>query len=147
MRPGEVAGVVHVTGKPTDLLTRFKPEPGFHFLAVPFSEKRQVCYVPTKLDSHDYPNLIPAGQTVDTIGVANVLAVYNWPPIPIAIGASRVLSQASSANSNSSNNPPSTRNGMRSTSLRRSPDGFGSRPQKTSSMRRARRMQPRRDAG
>jgi TRAP-type uncharacterized transport system substrate-binding protein len=79
MRTGEIAGVVHVTGKPTDLFTKFKPEPGFHFLEVPFSRAVQDYYVPTKLTSKDYPNLIPPGQNVETIGVPQVLAVYNWP--------------------------------------------------------------------
>ncbi|WP_423964859.1 TAXI family TRAP transporter solute-binding subunit [Bradyrhizobium sp.] len=79
MRTGEIAGVVHVTGKPTDLFTKFKPEPGFHFLAVPFSKDLLDYYVPTQLTSADYPNLIPPGQSVDTIGVPQVLAVYNWP--------------------------------------------------------------------
>jgi hypothetical protein len=71
---------VHVTGKPTDLFTKFKPEPGFHFLTVPLSKELLDYYVPTKLTSTDYPNLIPAGQSVETIGVPQVLAVYNWPP-------------------------------------------------------------------
>jgi TRAP-type uncharacterized transport system substrate-binding protein len=80
MRTGEIAGVVHVTGKPTDLFTKFKPELGFHFLEVPLSKNLLDYYVPTKLTSTDYPNLIPAGQSVETIGVPQVLAVYNWPP-------------------------------------------------------------------
>jgi TRAP-type uncharacterized transport system substrate-binding protein len=80
MRSGEISGVVHVTGKPTDLFTKFKPEPGFHFLEVPYSKAVQDYYVPTKLTSSDYPNLIPPGQVVETIGVPQVLAVYNWPP-------------------------------------------------------------------
>jgi TRAP-type uncharacterized transport system substrate-binding protein len=80
MRTGEIAGVVHVTGKPTDLFTKFKPEPGFHFLTVPFTKNLLDYYVPTKLTSTDYPNLIPAGESVETIGVPQVLAVYNWPP-------------------------------------------------------------------
>lgn len=80
MRTGEIAGVVHVTGKPTDLFTKFKPEPGFHFLPVPFTKNLLDYYVPTKLTSTDYPNLIPAGESVETIGVPQVLAVYNWPP-------------------------------------------------------------------
>ncbi len=80
MRTGEIAGVVHVTGKPTDLFTKFKPEPGFHFLTVPFSKNLLDYYVPTKLTSTDYPNLIPPGTSVETIGVPQVLAVYNWPP-------------------------------------------------------------------
>ena len=80
MRTGEIAGVVHVTGKPTDLFTKFKPEPGFHFLTVPFTKNLLDYYVPTKLTSTDYPNLIPAGESVETIGVPQVLAVYNWAP-------------------------------------------------------------------
>jgi TRAP-type uncharacterized transport system substrate-binding protein len=80
MRTGEIAGVVHVTGKPTDLFTKFKPEPGFHFLPMQFTTNLLDYYVPTELTSKDYPNLIPAGTSVETIGVPQVLAVYNWPP-------------------------------------------------------------------
>jgi TRAP-type uncharacterized transport system substrate-binding protein len=80
MRTGEIAGVVHVTGKPTDLFTKFKPEPGFHFLAVPYSRILQDYYVPTELTSKDYPNLLQPGESVETIGVPQVLAVYNWGP-------------------------------------------------------------------
>ncbi|MBV9560256.1 MAG: C4-dicarboxylate ABC transporter [Bradyrhizobium sp.] len=79
MRTGEIAGIVHVTGKPTDLFTKFKPEPGFHFLEVPYSKLLQDYYVPTELTSKDYPNLIPPGESIETIGVPQVLAVYNWP--------------------------------------------------------------------
>ncbi|MGJ5075065.1 TAXI family TRAP transporter solute-binding subunit [Bradyrhizobium oligotrophicum] len=80
MRSGEIAGVVHVTGKPTDLFAKFKPEPGFHFLPIPFARSLQDYYVPTKLTSQDYPNLLKPGESVETIGVPQVLAVYNWPP-------------------------------------------------------------------
>ncbi len=62
MRTGEIAGVVHVTGKPTDLFTKYKPEPGFHFLTVPFSKDLLDYYVPTKLTSTDYPNSMPNGR-------------------------------------------------------------------------------------
>jgi TRAP-type uncharacterized transport system substrate-binding protein len=79
MRTGEIAGVVHVTGKPTDLFVKFKPEPGFHFLPVPYARNLQDYYVPTKLTAKDYPNLLQPGETVETIGVPQVLAVYNWP--------------------------------------------------------------------
>ena len=80
MRTGEIAGVVHVTGKPTDLFSKFKPEPGFHFLPVPYSAELQDYYVPTELTSKDYPNLLRPGENVETVGVPQVLAVYNWPP-------------------------------------------------------------------
>jgi TRAP-type uncharacterized transport system substrate-binding protein len=80
MRTGEIAGIVHVTGAPTDLFTRLKPEPGFHFLPVPYAQSLQDYYVPTALTSRQYPNLLEPGQSVETVGVPQVLAVYNWPP-------------------------------------------------------------------
>jgi TRAP-type uncharacterized transport system substrate-binding protein len=80
MRTGEIAGVVHVTGKPVDLFGKYKPEPGFHFLPLPYSPELQDYYVPTELSSKDYPNLLRPGETVETVGVPQVLAVYNWPP-------------------------------------------------------------------
>src|SRR6476646_466691 len=80
MRRGELAGIVHVVGKPNELFAKFKPEPGFHFLPVEFSAKFEDYYIPTELTSKDYPNLIPEGQSVQTIAVAALLAVYNWNP-------------------------------------------------------------------
>ena len=80
MRKGEIAAIVHVVGKPNDLFAKFKPEPGFHFLPVEFSEKFEDYYVPAELTTADYPNLIPQGESVQTISVPALLAVYNWKP-------------------------------------------------------------------
>jgi TRAP-type uncharacterized transport system substrate-binding protein len=80
MRKGEIAGIVHVVGKPNDLFAKLKPEPGFRFLPVEFSEKFEDYYVPAELTATDYPNLIPQGQSVQTISVPALLAVYNWKP-------------------------------------------------------------------
>jgi len=70
---------VHVVGKPNDLFARFKAEPGFHFLAIEYGSNFEDYYVPATLAAEDYPNLIPAGETVSTIAVPAVLAVFNWP--------------------------------------------------------------------
>jgi TRAP-type uncharacterized transport system substrate-binding protein len=78
MRKGEIAGIVHVVGKPNELFTRFKPEPGFHFLPVEYTEKFQDYYTPGELTSADYPNLIAPGEKIETISVQALLAVYNW---------------------------------------------------------------------
>ncbi len=78
MRKGEVAALVHVVGKPNSLFAVPKPEPGLHFLPFEYSDKFQDYYSPTELTSADYPNLIPKGETVPTISVAALLAVYNW---------------------------------------------------------------------
>lgn len=80
MRKGEISGLVHVVGKPNDLFAKLKPEPGFHFLPVEFSEKFEDYYVPAELSAADYPNLIQQGQSVQTISVPALLAVYNWKP-------------------------------------------------------------------
>jgi TRAP-type uncharacterized transport system substrate-binding protein len=79
MRSGEIAAVVHVVGKPNELFSKFKPEPGFHFLPIEYTDKFADYYVPIELTNEDYPNLIAKGEKVDSIGVSTVLAVYNWP--------------------------------------------------------------------
>ena len=80
MRKGELAGIVHVVGKPNELFSRFKPEPGFHFLPLEYTEKFQDYYTPGELTSSDYPNLIEKGEKIETISVQALLAVYNWRP-------------------------------------------------------------------
>src|SRR5215204_1532421 len=79
MRSGEISAVVHVVGKPNDLFARFKPEPGFHFLPIDDVSAFADYYVPARLDATDYPGLIPAGESIRTIAVSTVLAVFNWP--------------------------------------------------------------------
>lgn len=79
MRTGEISAIVHLVGKPNDLFAKFKPEPGFHFLPIEYSDKFADFYVPTEITSEDYPNLMAPGEKVQSIGVATVLAVYNWP--------------------------------------------------------------------
>ncbi len=96
MRRGEIAAIVHVVGKPNDLFAKLKPEPGFHFLALDFTEKFEDYYVPSELTPADYPNLIPPGQSVQTIAVPALLAVYNWEPgTAAACGSPSICSSAS----------------------------------------------------
>jgi hypothetical protein len=38
-----------------------------------------VDYLPTALTHDDYPDMVPAGQSVETIAVGAVLITYNWP--------------------------------------------------------------------
>jgi len=78
MRSGEIAALVHVVGKPNDLFVKMKPEAGFHFLPLEFNSKFEDYYVPAELTSAEYPGLIPQGQSVETISVPALLAVYNW---------------------------------------------------------------------
>lgn len=73
------AAVVFVSTKPLDPFVRRKWPDGFKFLPVPLTEKLEQYYLPAELAATDYPGLIADGQTVQTIAVPAVLAVYNWP--------------------------------------------------------------------
>jgi TRAP-type uncharacterized transport system substrate-binding protein len=79
MKTGEIAAIVSTGGKPNDLFIKLNPEPGFHFLPVEYDQKFADFYIPCPLSHDDYPQLIPAGETVDTLCMSAVLAVYNFP--------------------------------------------------------------------
>ena len=79
MKTGEIAALIHTVGKPNDLFKKETGENGFHFLPLEYNEKFSDYYVPSTIGHDDYPNLIKAGETINTIGVPVVLAVYNWP--------------------------------------------------------------------
>lgn len=79
MKAGEIDAIVSTGGKPNDLFVKFKPEPGFHFLAVEYSPKFADYYLPCPLSHDDYPHLIAEGQKVETLCMSAVLAVYNFP--------------------------------------------------------------------
>src|ERR1700716_929538 len=80
MRRGEIASVVFVTSKPVDAFARGKWEGGFKFLPVEYGSKFEDYYLPTYLESTDYPNLVAKGERVATIAVPTILAAYNWRP-------------------------------------------------------------------
>ena len=80
LKNGELDAVIVVGGKPYVSVTTFNNDGRFHLAAVDYSKPLQSDYLPTTLTSKDYPNLIPEGETVDTIAVPAVLAAYNWAP-------------------------------------------------------------------
>jgi TRAP transporter TAXI family solute receptor len=80
LKKGDLDAVIVVGGKPYLSVTTFNNDGRFHLAAVDYSKPLQSDYLPARLTSKDYPNLIPEGQTVDTIAVPAVLAAYNWAP-------------------------------------------------------------------
>lgn len=52
---------------------------GLHLLPIGIDKFADEYYVPVELEHADYPNLIPAGEKIETLGSPVVLAVYNWP--------------------------------------------------------------------
>jgi TRAP transporter TAXI family solute receptor len=79
LKKGEVDAVIVVGGKPYASVSNFN-DGRFHLAAVDYARPLQSDYLPATLTSKDYPNLIPEGETVDTIAVPAVLAAHNWPP-------------------------------------------------------------------
>jgi TRAP-type uncharacterized transport system substrate-binding protein len=80
LKSGEIAATAYVSGKSAKLISNLKFERGMHFIQVPFSKEiSDAEYLPTDLTHDDYPDLIPAGQTIQTIADEVVLIGYNWP--------------------------------------------------------------------
>jgi uncharacterized protein len=80
LRRGEIAAMVYTAGKPARLFQTVRPEEPLHFLSIPATDALRQSYKQTELDPHDYPDLIEKDQSIPTLSVGTVLAVYNWPP-------------------------------------------------------------------
>lgn len=80
LKNGEIAGIIHVGGAPIPLLADVPAESGIHLLPVPLNQALAQTYLPDKFTHDTYPALVPAGATVPTIAVGDVLAVFAWPP-------------------------------------------------------------------
>jgi TRAP-type uncharacterized transport system substrate-binding protein len=79
LKSGEIAALIRVVGKPIDFFAKIPASAGLHFVPLPFSKTFADYYTLGELTSQEYPGLVPAGETVDTIAVPSVLAVFNWP--------------------------------------------------------------------
>lgn len=79
LKSGKLAALIRCAGKPLGFVRDIPASAGLHIIPVPFTEKLADYYTLSELTSEHYPNIIPEGQVVDTIGVPTVLAVYNWP--------------------------------------------------------------------
>ena len=73
LRRGEIAAMFVVGGEPVPLLQGIEPGAGLHFLPIPLNAQIVDAYLPTSLDHQRYPNLVPAGSSVDTVAVGSVL--------------------------------------------------------------------------
>jgi TRAP-type uncharacterized transport system substrate-binding protein len=79
LKSGEISALIRVIGKPVDVLAKIPANAGLHLVPLPYSKAFADFYTLGEFTSQDYPGLVPDGQTIDTIGVPSVLAVYNWP--------------------------------------------------------------------
>lgn len=79
LKTGEIAATILIAGKPSPAMEKLKSIEGFRLLPVPFAKQLQADYLPATLTSQDYPNLVEAGDAIDTVAVGAVLVAYNWP--------------------------------------------------------------------
>ncbi len=80
LRRGEIDATVFVSGKPAQAFERMHHQDGVHFLDVDFADELQRDYLPAIMTHDDYPDLIAPNETVSTIAVSAVMAVFNSPP-------------------------------------------------------------------
>jgi hypothetical protein len=69
-----------VIGAPIDFFAKLPADAGLHLVPIPFSDKFSDFYSLGEFSKAQYPTLIAEGDTVTTVGVPAVLAVYNWQP-------------------------------------------------------------------
>jgi TRAP-type uncharacterized transport system substrate-binding protein len=79
MRKGQIFASLLVSGKPVNAIARYLQADGTHFLPIPYPPALQQDYLPSALRHEDYPNIIAAGESVDTIAIRSALFAYNWP--------------------------------------------------------------------
>lgn len=80
LKKGELAAVVSVAAKPVAVVAGFDGlSDRFHFVTVPYVDALADRYYPATLTAADYPKLVRAGETVNTMAVGTVLGAYNWP--------------------------------------------------------------------
>ncbi len=80
LQRGEIAAIVFVAGKPARLFTGIPAGTGLQLLPIPATPALIETYLPSSFATADYPALIPAGTSVETIAVGAVMAVYAWQP-------------------------------------------------------------------
>jgi len=80
LRKGDLSAALLVSGKPVSFLTQVSQLDGIRLLPIPYSkELLQQDYLPSTLRHQDYPNIIAAEASVDTIAIKSALFAYNWP--------------------------------------------------------------------
>jgi uncharacterized protein len=79
LKNGDIAATVALTGKPSREIAKLRSKDGFRILPIPFDKKMLGDFAPTSLTHEDYPDLIPAGQTVETVASGTIMIAFNWP--------------------------------------------------------------------
>ena len=77
LKSGEIEAAVVLASRPSGEVLVF-PSQGFHLLPIP-PDETLLNYTASQFTSHDYPHLVGAGKTVETIAVGRILVVRDRP--------------------------------------------------------------------
>jgi TRAP transporter TAXI family solute receptor len=77
LRSGEIAALAYVAGKPAPLFLDVRQQDHVHFLAIPLKPEIVSAYIPARLTSDDYPSVVAADGSVDTVAVGAVMLAAN----------------------------------------------------------------------
>ena len=78
LKSGEIDAIARVLPKPVDFFSKIPPHSGLHLVNIPFTKMFQDYYTLGEFTKKEYPNLVDGKDSIDTIAVPAVLAVYNW---------------------------------------------------------------------
>ena len=78
LKSGEIRAAIVMAGKPAPELAYLKGADGLKVLPIPYPKQLEDAYYPAILTHDDYPELIGAGESVDTVSVCTVLVAFNW---------------------------------------------------------------------
>ena len=78
LKRGEIDAMAKVDGKPVGVIAEANLDDGVRLVEVPIDQLSDT-YVGAKLTADDYPSLFAQGDEVNTVAVASLLAVYNFP--------------------------------------------------------------------
>jgi TRAP transporter TAXI family solute receptor len=79
LQSGEIDAIARVIPKPVEYFSKIPANSGLHLVNIPFTKTFQDLYTLGQFTKADYPNLLQGQDSIDTIAVPAVLAVYNWP--------------------------------------------------------------------
>ena len=79
LRRNEIAAMVVIGGKPVPLLQTVPPGTGLHFLPIALNAELVDSFLPTSLESREYPSLVTMDQPVATVAIGAVLVTLATP--------------------------------------------------------------------
>jgi TRAP-type uncharacterized transport system substrate-binding protein len=79
LKSDDLAAIVMVGGRPIKALTDLAGEGRFRLLPIPYEAALQDSYLPAKLTSTDYADLVAPGETIPTVAVGILLATVDAP--------------------------------------------------------------------